>query len=117
MSNAVIVKINDKTIKQLENMPDKAVYAVARQTLDRVGSSKITPYKTGKMEMSMFSSGVKGSNKNYSIGNYTNYAGYVYAFPQSVNWTNPLSKAQWFETFWKSQGKSVLENVVARYRI
>jgi hypothetical protein len=28
-----------------------------------------------------------------------------------------LSKAQWFETFWKSQGKSVLDNVVARYKI
>ena len=67
--------------------------------------------------MTMFSNGVKGSNGDYSIGNFTNYAGYVYAFPQSVNWTNPLSKAQWFETFWKSQGKSVLENVVARYKI
>jgi len=115
--SSVVFKINDKTMKELEKLPDKVCYAVARQFLDRIGSSKVTPYKTGKMEMSMFSSGVKGSNGNYYIGNFVNYAGYVYAFPQSVNWTNPLSKAQWFETFWKSQGKSILENVVARYKI
>ena len=115
--SSVVVKINEKTIQELKNMPDRITYAVARLTLDRVGSAKITPHKAGKMEMTMFSSGVKGSNGNYSIGNYTNYAGYVYAFPQSVNWTNPMSKAQWFETFWKSQGKSVLDNVVARYKI
>lgn len=117
MSSGVVVKINDKTMQELKHLPDKEVYAVARQFLDRVGSAKVTPYKTGKTEMSMYSSGVKGSNGNYYIGNYTNYAGYVYAFPQSVNWTNPLSKAQWFETFWKSQGKSILDNVVARYKI
>ena len=117
MNNAVVVHINDKTMKELEKLPDKEVYAVARQFLDRVGSSKVTPYKTGKMEMSMFSSGVKGTNKNYYIGNFTNYAGYVYAFPQSVNWNNPLSKAQWFENYWKSNGKSIFENVVARYKI
>lgn len=116
MSN-VVFKVNTKTMKELENIPDKVMYAIARQTLDRVGSSKITPYKTGKMEMTMFSSGVRGNNKNYYIGNFINYAGYVYAFPQSVNWTNPLSKAQWFESFWKANGKNVFENVVARYRI
>lgn len=115
--SSVVVKINEKTIQELKNMPDIVMYATARQFLDRVGSSKVTPYKSGKMEGTMFSNGVKGSNKEYQIGNYTDYAGYVYAYPQNVNWTNPMSKAQWFETFWKSQGKSVLENVVARYRI
>lgn len=113
----VVIKINDKTMQKLGRLPDKMCYAIARQCLDRIGSSKITPYKTGKMESTMFQAGVKGSNGDYSIGNFTNYAGYVYAFPQSVNWTNPLSKAQWFEAFWKSSGKSVLENVVARYKI
>lgn len=115
--NNVVIKINDTTMKELEKMPDRITYAVARQTLDRIGSTKITPYKTGKMEATMFSSGVRGSNGNYEIGNYINYAKYVYAMPQNVNWTNPLSKAQWFETFWKSSGKSVLENVVARYKL
>lgn len=117
MSNAVIVRINNKTMKELEQMPDKIMYAVARQYLDRVGSSKVTPYKTGRMQGTMYSNGVRGSNKNYYIGNFTDYAGYVYGFSDSVNWTNPLSKAQWFETYWKSQGKSILDNVVARYKI
>ena len=49
--SSVVVKINEKTIQELKNMPDKITYAVARQTLDRVGSAKITPYKTGKIEI------------------------------------------------------------------
>ena len=115
--DSVTININDKIMEELGKMPDKINYAVARQFLDRIGSSKVTPYKTGKMEQTMFSSGVRGSNGNYSIGNFTVYASHIYSLPQSSNWTNPLSKAQWFETFWKSQGKSVLDNVVARYKI
>lgn len=113
----VTIKINKQTIKKLEDAPDVIMYAIARQTLDKVGSSKITPYKTGKMEMTMYQNGVIGSNGNYEIGNYTNYASYVYSKPQSTNWTNPLSKAQWFDTFWKSNGNSITENVVARYKL
>lgn len=115
--NDVVININDKTMKELEKFPDVALYAVARQFLDRIGAAKVTPYKTGKMEMSMFQAGVRGADKNYSIGNFTNYASIVYGFPQSVQWTNPRSKAQWFETYWKASGKSILENVVERYKL
>lgn len=117
MSKGVVIKINDKTMKELERLADKEVYEIARVFLDKVETSKITPYKTGTMQRTMSSSGVKGSNNNYYIGNFTNYAGYVYARPQNTNWTNPLSEAQWFETYWKRNGKTIFENVVARYRI
>lgn len=114
----VTVKYNQTTMNKLKKLPDKEVYEIARQTLDRVGSMKITPYRTGRMENSMFSNGVKkGSNNSYTIGNYTDYASYVYKKPQSTKWTNPNSKAKWFEYFWKSQGTNVLNSVVARNRL
>ncbi len=107
---------NKSTFKKLQNAPDVIMYEIARQTLDRIGSSKITPRNTGKMEQTMFNSGVRGSNGNYEIGNYTNYAQYVYKM-NGVNWTNPLSKAQWFDTFWKSNGGIIADNIIARYRL
>lgn len=118
MSMSVTIKYNKSTMNKLKLLPDKMVYEIARQTLDRVGSMKITPYKTGRMERTMFSSGVKKDMSGvYTIGNYINYAHYVYAKPQNTNWTNPKSKAQWFDYFWKSQGKNVFNNVVSRYKI
>lgn len=48
---SVTVKYNKATFKKLKELPDKDIYEIARQTLDRVGSMKITPYKTGKMEI------------------------------------------------------------------
>lgn len=115
---SVTIKYNKTTMNKLKTLPDKTVYEIARQTLDRVGSRKITPYKTGRMERTMFSEGVKKDSKNiYTIGNYTNYAKIVYDMPQSTNWTNPNSKAKWFDYFWRTQGKNVFESVVSRYKI
>lgn len=114
---SVIIKYNKSTMKKLEELPDKVVYGVARQTLDRVGSMKITPYRTGRMERTMFSTGVRKSGNVYTIGNYTNYAQFVYNMPQKTNWTNPNSKAKWFDYFWRTQGKNVFESTVARYKL
>lgn len=114
----VEIKYNKSTMNKLKTLPDIMVYAIARQTLDRVGSMKITPYRTGRMERSMFTHGVtKNSSGIYTIGNYTNYAEYVYAKPQRTNWTNPNSKAKWFDCFWKNYGKTVTNNVVERYKL
>ena len=115
---SVIIKYDKTTMNKLKNMPDKIIYSVARQTLDRVGSMKITPYRSGRMERSMFTEGVKKtSSKVYTIGDYTNYAQYVYGKPQNTNWTNPNSKAKWFDWFWRTQGKNVFESTVKRYKI
>lgn len=115
---SVTVKYNKATFKKLKELPDKDIYEIARQTLDRVGSMKITPYKTGRMENSMFSNGVKKSSSGvYTIGNYTSYAKYVYKKPQNTKWTNPNSKSKWFDYFWKTQGKNVFESVVSKYKI
>lgn len=115
---SVEIKYNKSTMNKLKTVPDKIVYAIARQTLDRVGSMKITPYKTGRMERTMFSTGVKKTSSGvYTIGNYTSYAELVYAKPQGTNWTNKNSKAQWFDWFWRTQGKAVFQSTVSRYKI
>lgn len=114
----VEIKYNKATMNKLKQLPDKIVYEIARQTLDRVGSMKITPYRTGRMERTMFSEGVKKTSSGiYTIGNYTSYAKYVYGMPQSTNWTNKNSKTKWFDYFWKTQGKNVTNSVIARNKI
>lgn len=115
---SVEIKYNKTTMNKLKMLPDKIVYEIARQTLDRVGSMKITPYRTGRMERTMFSEGVKKTSSGvYTIGNYIGYAQYVYAMPQNTKWTNPNSKAKWFDYFWRTQGKNVFESVVKRNKI
>ena len=114
----VEIKYNKTTMNKLEKLPDNLVYEVARQTLDRVGSMKITPYRDGRMERTMFSEGVKKTSSGvYTIGNYTDYAEYVYGKSQNTKWTNPNSKAQWFDYFWRTQGKNVTNSVIARNKI
>lgn len=118
MNYSVTVKYNKSTMNKLNKLPDETVYEIARQTLDRVGSTKITPYRTGRMERTMFSNGVKRNISGvYTIGNYIDYAQHVYKKPQNTNWTNPKSKAQWFDWFWKNNGKSVFNSVVGRNKI
>lgn len=108
----------DKSIKnKIEQMPDRTVYAIARSTLDTVGSMQVTPYKSGTMERSMYSGGVKKDSTGYYIGNFVNYASYVYVMPQTTNWTRIGSKAQWFETVWKQKGESITNECIARYKL
>lgn len=53
------IHYNHETFRRLWNASDKVVYAIARQTLDMVGSSKATAYKSGETERSMYSRGVQ----------------------------------------------------------
>ena len=54
-------KWNDKTKMKLNNASEIILRAIARQTLDYTGSSKVTAYNTGKTEQTMFSEGVQGT--------------------------------------------------------
>lgn len=103
--------------KQIEQMPDRLMYAIARTTLDDVGAMQVTPWKTGRTEQSMFSKGVQKDTDGYYIGNFTDYASYVYKMPQSTNWTRKSTKAQWFENVWKQKGEAITNESIARYRL
>lgn len=103
--------------RKIEDMPDKTVYAIARMTLDKVGSMQITPYKTGKMERTMYSAGVQKNEYGYYIGDFTDYASYVFNMPQRTNWTRGTSRAHWFKDLWNKQGESITNECIARYRL
>lgn len=108
----------DKAIKKkIEQMPDRVMYAIARATLDNVGAMQVTPYLSGRTEQSMFSRGVQQDVKGYYIGNFTDYASYVYQKPQSTNWTRPGTKAQWFEHVWQQKGEAITNEQIARYKL
>lgn len=111
MSNfRVSVNWNDKNRKKLLNQGNIVTYAVARRVLDI--SLPNIPLKTGKMRSTSMSAGVRGSNGNYYIGSYTNYAKYVWVMPKSTHWSEPNTFGKWYETNWKKKGKSIVENVI-----
>lgn len=108
----------DNTVKKkIEQMPDRIIYGIARATLDTVGSMQVTPWKSGTMERSMYSKGVQKNSDGYYIGNFTDYASYVYVMPQKTNWSRAGSKAQWFETVWEQKGEAITNECIARYKL
>lgn len=114
MSSDVTIKFNKNTIQKLYEANDKVVYAIARQTLDRVGEAEATAYKTGATQRSMFARGVQADSEGYYIGDFTSYAIYVYKL-KKANWTNPRTRPQWFHTIWQEQGDLITENCIRRY--
>lgn len=116
MKVSVSININQNTINKVEALPDKVMYAIARQTLDMTGSTKATAYKTGKTERSMYSNGVQQDSQGYYIGNFTNYASRVYAL-ENANWTNPNTKPHWFDFTWKRYGQTITNDCVRRYKV
>lgn len=103
-------KWNDRTKIMLSQAPEKILRQIARQTLDFTGSTKVTAYKTGKTEQSMFSQGVQGDyERGFYIGNFTDYAMYPYKMG-NVNWTNPSTQPKWFEYVWDKYGKGIIDN-------
>lgn len=109
------IHYNHETFRRLWNASDKVVYAIARQTLDMVGSSKATAYKSGETERSMYSRGVQKDSQGYYIGNFTNYASKVYTMGENTHWTNPHTRPQWFDSIWKQYGLMITNNCLRRY--
>lgn len=104
---------NLKTEMNLQNLPDEILYTVAKNTLDMTASKEYFPRKSSDLERSSIGAGVRGSNKEYYIGSFTDYASYVWNYPQeTTNWTNPNSKSQWYVYTLKMYGQTILDNAV-----
>ena len=116
MSNfTVSVKLNPKLEPTLTQVSDKMIYAIAKETLTQ--SESVIPLRTGKMRKSSITAGVKGSNKDYYIGSYTNYASRVWNFPDNTNWTTPGTNNRWYERVWKEKGTLIQKNAVERNKL
>ena len=89
---------------------DKIIYEIASETLRQ--SESVIPMRTGAMRRSSMTAGVKGSNLNYYIGSYTNYASRVWNFPENTNWTTPGTNNQWFARTLKTHGATIINSAI-----
>ena len=105
--------------KEVLDASDKIMYSIARQTLDRTFPHIPMSRRKGVVHMRQTSmaAGVRGSNGDYYIGSYTDYAKYVWVKPKSTNWSEPNTFGKWYEEIWKKQGKSIVDSCVGRYSL
>lgn len=103
---------NKSILRGLNLIGDKGMYMIARETLDR-SETKI-PKDTGKMRTSSMSGGVKGTNGNYYIGSYTEYAKYVWSMTPH-HWSEPGTTNQWFIRTLNESGASIVDNALNKY--
>ena len=116
MDEVVIKWIPGAEKKITDEVPDKIIHEIAGTTLDLV--SPTIPYSTGKMRRSSLAGGVRGSNSNYYIGSYTNYAKYVYVKDNAkTKWTTPGTNSYWFREYWLKHGRSITNMVVERNKL
>lgn len=113
MEVSVQVVPNPKTMAGLKVLPDRVMYQIARDTLDRARGGLI-PMKSGKLQSSSVAGGVRGAGGNYYIGSYTSYASAVWNMPDSTNWTLKTSNNKWYTRTLKKHGKSITESAINR---
>lgn len=98
--------------KQIRGFENEVVYRTARMTLDF--TIPHIPYRTGDLNKSSLAFGVQGQDKVYSLGAGVDYAKYVWNYDQNnTNWTNPRSYSRWFQTEFRNQKETILNNAVS----
>lgn len=104
--------VKDMPWGYIDQYIDNTVHNIARKTLDYTAPH--IPRLSGDMERAIAGYGVKGSNKEYTLGdNVTNYSKYVWNYPQKgTNWTNPRSYSQWFMKGFKNYRIQIVSNAV-----
>lgn len=102
--------------KILDEFPDKVVYTIASMTLD-MAYTMIPMGKTGNLRKTSKSAGVRGSNKDYYIGSYTNYAKFVWLMPESAKWTTPGTDSKWYERYWNKNKSMIIKNALERNKL
>lgn len=102
-------------VDKLDKFVDLAVMGVARGTLDYTLSENRFPYRSGNLQTSSMSEGVRQeSNGVYclDVPSGADYAKYVWQFPQEINWTNPDTYAQWYVTTYNNKAEIITHNAV-----
>lgn len=105
------IEWDKKTMKALDLMPDEIVYSIAKQTLDM--SIPIIPKDTGILRIASEAGGVRGSDGDYFIGSYKDYASHVWDMDDlTTNWTTPGTHSQWYARTLQENGKVIMENAI-----
>lgn len=102
--------------EKLKDAPDNIVYTVARITLDKTYphiplSKKVN---AGKLRQTSMAAGVRGSNGNYYIGSYTDYAKYVWDMGDGTNWSTPNTFGKWYEEVFKKNFNNIVKTAIER---
>ena len=101
-------------IRELDRYIDYTVYNMARITLDYTNSRQRFPYLTGELNRAAMAEGVVAEGgKSYHLGaSGVDYAPDVWDYPQSTNWTNPSTYAQWYMTEFKNEKELIVKRAV-----
>lgn len=101
-------------IRELDRYIDYTVYNMARITLDFTNSRQRFPYLTGELNRAAMAEGVVAEGgKSYHLGaSGVDYAPDVWEYPQSTNWTNPSTYAQWYMTEFKNEKELIVNRAV-----
>lgn len=107
----------DKGAKEkiTQDIPDKIMRDIARISLTM--TMPTIPERTGEMRRTSLARGVQGSNMNYKIGSYTDYATYVYMMPNSTNWTTPGTQNYWFREVIQKNIKVITQLAIERNKL
>lgn len=114
-------KWNQTTKLALQKAPEKIMYAIASQTLDRAFPSipKSTKVGGGTLRFSTKGYGVKkNSELGYHLCSNTDYAVYPYMMDDSkTNWSTPNTQSHWFDKTWKNQHQTIVNSSVSQNKI
>lgn len=119
------VHLNKKTLKQIDALPDKVVYEMARRLLDMTQvhiPMSALPRHSGTLRRTTMSNGVKkgtlkGDYYVTSIGSPTrSYANRVWNLPDSTNWTTPNTHPQWFKWSLKKYKNVIVRDAIDKAR-
>lgn len=121
MEEEVVIKWSPGAQEKLLNQyPDKIMYQVASMVLDL--SYTTIPLSNrkgrGKLRQTSKAAGVRGSDKEYYIGSYTDYAKYVWVMPnESTHWSTPGTNSEWYKRYWNKSGQSIISTVLERNKL
>lgn len=105
IKSEIVAKWYPHKKEKVLNVSDKIMYTIARQTLDR--TLPHIPFKSGNMRRTSMSAGVRGSNGDYFVGSYTNYAKYVWVMPKKTKWSEPNTFGKWYKEVYMKQYKNI----------
>lgn len=115
MINVSVEIPRELPIRELDRFTDLVVQGVARITLDFTNSKQRFPYRTGELNRASMAEGVVSEgNKTYHLGAAgVDYAPDVWEYPQSTNWTNPNTYAQWYYKEYQNEKELITNHAVS----
>lgn len=113
------VEWNSGARQELKEMPDRAVYTIARITLDTTYQHiPLSRNKNaGKLRQTSMDAGVRGGNGNYYIGSYTDYAKYVWNMGDGTKWSTPGTFGKWYEEVFKQNYSKIVNTALERNKL